>query len=143
MGRQLDHGLVAVSPRNDRVDPALQVESHVLDRFALAEPNVLMIEIDARSAHLRRPQVEGHTRAQTGFFKYQRYTASGQRRGVILRIGLEVGRSGENPPDFGSRQVIDRDQVFKGQLSLLYFAVARPRGKAFNKGGHYRILARV
>src|SRR5215471_11374786 len=119
MGRQLDHGLMAVGARDYRVDPALQGERHVLDRFALAEPNALMVEINAGSAHLRRAQVEGHARAQTGLFKNQRDAASGQRVAVIPRIGFHISRRGENLPDFCRSQVIDRDQVFEGQLSLL------------------------
>ena len=94
-----------------------------------------MIQIHARSAHLRRAQVKGHTRAQTRFFKNQRNAASGQRFAVIARIGFQIGSQSKNLTDFFRRQVIDGNLVFQClrgvSLNKVGLAASLPNSRFF------------
>ena len=56
---QLDADLVGESANHDEVDPAREIARHVLDRLALADPDVLRGEIDGVAAKLRHPGLEG------------------------------------------------------------------------------------
>ena len=84
---QLDADLVGESANHDEVDPAREIARHVLDRFALADSDILRGEIDRVAAQLRHPGLEGYPRAQRGLLKDHRESAAAQVR--MLQSGAE------------------------------------------------------
>ena len=77
---QFDANLMGESANHDEVDPARQIARHVLDRFALADPDILRGEIDGVATKLRHPGLEGYARPQRGLLEDHRERAAAQVR---------------------------------------------------------------
>lgn len=115
MGGELDYRFVAVSARHDGVNPSFEVERHVLDGFALAQPHSKVIEIDARCAHLSRAEVKGDASSKAWLFKNQANTAADERFAEIQRARLYFLRGRKDPLNFRGGEVTYRNQVFERQ----------------------------
>ena len=87
--RHLDRGLMREGANHYEVDGAREVARHILDRFALADPDVAGREVNRVAAQLRHPGFEGDARTQRGLLENHRESFAAQMR--MLEADFQFG----------------------------------------------------
>ena len=110
---QRHKGLVGVGAGHDEVDPAIQVARDVVDRLALAEPDVAGRQVHGVAAELRHADLESHARAQARLLEDHRQALAGEQRRPLATLELPL-QSGGQMQDFlelGTAQLAQVQEV--------------------------------
>ena len=106
LARKLDAGRMREGANHDEVDPAREVARDVLDRFALADTDILRRQINRMAAELRHAGLERDSRAQRRLLKNHRERLAAQV-GMLesgLQLGLKPRREREKTVELGARE---------------------------------------
>ena len=120
--RQLDRGLMREGANHDQINRARNVARDILDRFALADTDIVRRQINRMATELRHAGLEGDARPQRRLLKYHRERLAAQVRMLEsnLELGLEPRAERQQPVEFG------RDSEL------------RSRKSRFRSGGSFR-----
>src|SRR5262249_2086913 len=124
--REVDDALVQEHAGKDEIDPALEVARDIARRFALAELDVTVYEVDGGSTQLNHADLERHARAQARLLEDHGERAAGEEgvRAARAEIGLQPRRQLEDGLDLGRLEIGDAQEI------PLHAVAARDRSRS-------------